>query len=77
MSQAVSSPTPRLVQTYNRNLTALLKGAIEVAETQKSFSDRIAGASQTVTLENKNRGAYAVLTEGNINYLVPSAAWRK
>ena len=53
-------PNPRLVETYSRDSSLLLKGAIEVSETQKSISDRSIGKSKTVTLENKNRGAYAV-----------------
>ena len=74
--------TPRLVQilvqVYNREPSSLLKTATEVVETQKSVSDRSLGLSKTVTLENKNRGAYAVLTKtkGNIHYLVPNKSLR-
>ncbi len=70
--QAVSSPPPVLVETYNRDSRSSTRGAIEVSETQKSISDRSIGKSKKVTLETKNRGTYAILKEGSINYLVPS-----
>ena len=71
-SQAVSSPPPVLVETYNRDSRSSTRGAIEVSETQKSISDRSIGKSKTVTLETKNRGYYAILKEESIDYLVPS-----
>ena len=61
-----------LVQIYNREPSSLLQGAIEVSETQKSIGDRSLGRSKTVTLETKNRGVYAILKKGSIDYLVPS-----
>ncbi len=64
--------TPRLVQTYNRDAKSLLRNVTEVSETQESFSNRSVGKSTTVILESKNKGIYAVIEEGNTNYLIPS-----
>ncbi|MDJ0716937.1 MAG: hypothetical protein QNJ54_22425 [Prochloraceae cyanobacterium] len=66
----------QLVEQYNNHLSTLLTRITEVSETQKSISDRSAGASQTATLEKKSRGIYGILSEGNINYLVPSKSFR-
>ncbi|MDJ0716938.1 MAG: hypothetical protein QNJ54_22430 [Prochloraceae cyanobacterium] len=74
--QTFTSSNLRWVQTYNRDPRSLSRNAIEVSETQKSISDRSLGISKIVTLENKNRGAYVILTEGNIDYLVPGPNFR-
>lgn len=66
----------QLVKQYNEDLHTLLARSIEVSETQKSISDRSAGSSQTVTLEEKSRGIYGIVAEENINYLVPSKSFR-
>ena len=76
LPQASNYLPPRLVQTYNRDPRSSTQNAIEVSETQKSMSDRSLGISNTVTLENKNRGSYAIVAEGNINYLVPNKSLR-
>ncbi|MGB5631243.1 MAG: hypothetical protein WBM86_00515, partial [Waterburya sp.] len=76
LPQASNYLPPRLVQTYNRDPRSSTQNAIEVSETQKSMSDRSLGISKTVTLENKNRGSYAIVPEGNMNYLVPSKSFR-
>lgn len=67
---------PQLVETYNRHSRSLLRNATEVSETQNSISDRSLGKGTTVILENKNRGIYAVVPEGNTIYLVPSNSFR-
>ena len=66
----------QLVKQYNNDLSNLLEGIKEVSETQKSMSDRSAGASQTVTLEEKPRGMYGIVNQGNYHYLVPSKSFR-
>ena len=67
-----------LVREYNQNqeLTSLATKMIEVSETQKSISDRSAGASQEVILEEKPRGMYGIITQDNYHYLVPSKRFR-
>ncbi len=62
----------QLAQQYNDDFSTLSSRIIEVSETQKSFSNRSLGSSQTVILEVRSKGIYGVLSEDNINYLVPS-----
>ena len=74
---SLSGEEHQLVEQYNNHyLSTLLTRIIEVSETQKSISDRSIGASQTVTLEEKHRGRYGIITQGNYHYLVPSKSFR-
>ena len=77
VKELINKQNPSLfVQTYNRDPRSSTQNAIEVSETQKSISDRSLGISNTVTLENKNRGSYAIVAEGNFYYLVPNKSLR-